>query len=102
MLYMSYYKVVLQREELKSQSLPVSRHPPIGKMWQPATSGFLLPASFALLAFHFLLFTSGFSLKLFVLCLERRAASIPAKDIKEETEIKLKKSNMARNVLHCN
>jgi hypothetical protein len=49
-------------------------------MWQPATSGFLLPASFTLLAFHFQLFTSVFSLKLFVLCLRRRAASIPAKD----------------------
>ena len=45
-------------------------------MWQP-TSGFSLPASFALLAFHFQLFTSGFSLELFVLCLKRRTASLP-------------------------
>jgi hypothetical protein len=34
----------------------------------------LLTASFAL---HFQHFTSGFSLKLFVLCLKRRTASIP-------------------------
>jgi hypothetical protein len=38
-------------------------------MWQPAHFR-LLTASFALLAFHFQLFISGFSLKLFVLCLK--------------------------------
>jgi hypothetical protein len=37
----------------------------------------LLTASSALLAFHFQLFTSGFSLKLFVLCLKRQTVSIP-------------------------
>jgi hypothetical protein len=41
------------------------------------TSGFSLPASFAFLAFHFQLLTSGLSLNLFVLCLKRRTASIP-------------------------
>jgi hypothetical protein len=37
----------------------------------------LCTAGYSLPAFHFQLFTSGFSLKLFVLCLKRRTASTP-------------------------
>jgi hypothetical protein len=50
-------------------------HLPTGKMWQLAHFRFLT-ASSVLLAFYFQLFISGFSFKLFVLCLKRQTALI--------------------------
>jgi hypothetical protein len=51
---------------------------PFPDILRPAKSGSQQPPTgFALPAIHFQLFTSGFSLKLFVLCLKRRTASTP-------------------------